>query len=411
MPKAYNLKIENSFCLSSSSEHKCIVALASVKDFPIDFPLTPNVREPNRKSSVYKQILDSLYAAPEKFADKHSGITISAHSVKHLNDNELELEILDYSEGYVHHGILNGGHTVLAFKNALDYGYNLAEAFVKVIIHVGLNDESSKDIGLATNTSSPVDSRSRMNARGDYDFIKEYVAKLQKQSQVKYRIAYYQNQSSAPNDSHCSINHIYKIINCLDCIRYNPDNGKKRGKHPKSLGMSGDISEPEKQRMSKLLHLLPQALWIEARLHEIIHSYISHPQRKGSNPLASIDTRKNTLLADSRYSFGFSTPGDLAIPVIAAYRVFLDNRYQWVLPFEEFREDLIQHLWKKHFLDYLKKEKIAGNSIGARLSRSTELWEDLYTSAAMYQNKLYRQIVNKEKNGASSRKAPNLILN
>ncbi len=408
MPKTYNLRVKNSFCLSSSSENKCIVALASVKDFPNDLPLTPNVREPNRKSSVYKQILDSLYAAPEAFADKHSGITISAHSVKNLNDNELELEILEYSEGYVHHGILNGGHTVLAFKNALDYGYNLGRAFVKVIIYVGLNDESSKDIGLATNTSSPVDSRSRMNARGDYDFIKDYVAKLEKQSQIKYRIAYYQNQSSSPKDSHCSINHICKIINCLDCIRYNPDNGKKNGKHPKSLKLSGDISQAEKQRMSKLLHLLPQALWIEARLHEIIQSYINHPQRKGSNPLASIDTRKNTLLADPRYSFGFSTPADLAIPVIAAYRVFLDNRYQWVMPFEEFREDLIQHLWKKHFVDYLKKEKIAGNPIGARLSRSNELWEDLYTSAAVYQNKLYRQIVNQEKNGVS--KNPKLIL-
>lgn len=411
MPKIYRLRVESSFCLTSSPRHKCIIALAHVKDFPNELPLTPNVREPNRKSSVYKQILDSLYAAPEKFADKHSGITISAHSVKHLNDNELELEILDYSEGYVHYGILNGGHTVLAFKNAVEYGYNLDKAFVKVIIHVGLNEESSKDIGLATNTSSPVDSRSRMNARGDYDFIKQYVAKLEKESKSKFRIAYYQNQSSAPKDPHCSINHIYKVINCLDCIRYNPDNGKKRGKHPKSLAISTDISDSEKQRMSKLLHLLREALWIEARLHEIIHSYISHPQRKGNNPLASIDTRKNTLLADSRYSFGFSTPADLAIPIIAAYRVFLDNRYQWVLPFEEFREDLIQHLWKKHFLDYLKKEKLAGNSIGARLSRSTELWEDLYTSAAVYQNKLYRRIVNQENNGASVNKAPKLVLN
>ena len=121
MPITYHLRVEISFCLSSSSENKCIVALASVKDFPIDLPLTPNVREPNRKSSVYKQILDSLYAAPEKFADKHSGITISAHSVKNLNDNELELEILEYSEGYAHYGVLNGGHTVLAFKTALNY--------------------------------------------------------------------------------------------------------------------------------------------------------------------------------------------------------------------------------------------------------------------------------------------------
>ena len=64
----------------------------------------------------------------------------------------------------------------------------------------------------------------------------------------------------------------------------------------------------------------------------------------------------------------------------------------------------------KMFL-FLKKEKLAGNSIGVRLSRSTELWEDLYTSAAVYQNKLYRQIVSQEKNGASFKEAPKLVLN
>ncbi|MBF2014614.1 MAG: AIPR family protein [Rivularia sp. T60_A2020_040] len=173
-------------------------------------------------------MLDSLYTAPARFAEKHSGITVSAHAIKFLSDTEIELEVLDYSEGYAHYGILNGGHTVLAFENASKFGYNLDNARVKVIIHIGLNQELSKDIGLATNTSSPVDTRSRMNARGGYDFIKEYI-----------------------------------------------------------------------------------------------------------------------------------------------------YQYKWVLPFEEFREDLIQHLWKKHFLEYLKREKAAGNSIGARLSRNNELWEDL----------------------------------
>nr|MDJ0719455.1 hypothetical protein [Prochloraceae cyanobacterium] len=126
--------------------------------------------------------------------------------------------------------------------------------------------------------------------------------------------------------------------------------------------------------------------------------------------LASIDIRKNTLLCDSEYSFGFGAPADLSLPIVAAFRVFLDQEYNWVLPFDEFCEDLIEHLWKTHFLDYLKKEKIAGNSIGVRISRNNELWESLYTCASMYQNKLYRNIVGQKNYNKSKNKAAQLIF-
>ena len=410
MPQVYRLKVDSHVCLSSSSEHQCIIALAHVKDFP-DLPLTPNIREPNRKSSIYKQILDSLFAAPEKFGDKHSGITVSVDSVRAISDNELELKIFGPNKGCNHHGILNGGHTVLAFKNAAQLKYKLEKAKVKVIIYSGLTQEASKDIGLATNTNSPVDMRSRMNALGHYDFIKEYINELELESDKKFRISYYQNQSDVPSSTHCSINHVIKLLVCLDCNRYNPD--AKTRRHPTISSLPREIKDSDEERISKLLHLFSQALWIEIRLYEIIHQYLIHPQRKGvdSNPLASIDIRKNTLLCDSEYSFGFGAPADLSLPIVAAFRVFLDSEYNWVLPFDEFREDLIQHMMKTHFLDYLKKEKIAGNSIGARISRNNELWENLYTCASMYQNKLYRNMISQKNNKKSKNKLAQLTLN
>ena len=33
---------------------------------------------------------------------------------------------------------------------------------------------------------------------------------------------------------------------------------------------------------------------------------------------------------------GFGAPADLALPIIASYRVFLDKDYSWLLPFDEF---------------------------------------------------------------------------
>ncbi|MHC5828827.1 MAG: AIPR family protein, partial [Nostoc sp.] len=135
------------------------------------------------------------------------------------------------------------------------------------------------------------DSRSKVNARGDYKFIKQYLAQLEQKEDRKFRIAYYQNQSGAPRNAQCNVNHLLKLINCLDRNRYNPD-GNKRTKHPAGMSPPSNITDTERERLTALLPLLSQALWIEQRLYEIIQDHISNPRRKGVNDLASIDIRK-----------------------------------------------------------------------------------------------------------------------
>ena len=382
------IKIEDYFAASPN----CIIATAHIDTFPTDLPLEPNIREPNRKSGVYRQIFDSLTTEPEKFFSRHSGLVLSASKVVPSKDKkELALEIMFASEGGSN-GIINGGHTVLAFESAKNYKYNLAEARIKVTIHVGLEEEEAKDIALASNTTAPVDSRSKVNARGDYEFIKRYLAQLELKSNSKFRIAYYQNQSGAPNSAHCNVTHLLKLINCLDKIRYDPD-GNTRSKHPTGVNVPS-LTQSERERLSKLLPLLPYALRVEQRLYEIIQEHLSNPRRKGVNDLASIDTRKNTLLPDSKYSFGFGAPADLALPIIASYRVFLDKDYNWLLPFDEFAEDFLQHLWNNHVRKYLISEKMSGNSIASKIYRNQEIWEMLYISAQSYLNKHLVKIVN-----------------
>lgn len=390
MPKIWNLKIDNYF---NANPH-CIIATAHVDTFPTDLPLEPNIREPNRKSATYRQIFDSLSTQPDKFFERHSGLVLSASKVKPSKD-KLELEILEACEGGSD-GIINGGHTILAFESARNYKYNLSKARVKVTIHIGLGSEDARDIALASNTTSPVDSRSKTNAKGDYDFIKHYLAQLELTGDSKFRVAYYQNQSGTPRNAHCNVNHLFKLINSLDRNRYNPD-GNTRSKHPTGTNTPSTITDAERERLTKLLPLLPQALWIEQRLYEIIQEHISNPRRKGVNDLASIDTRKNTLLPDSKYSFGFGAPADLALPIIASYRVFLDKDYNWLLPFDEFAEDFLQHLWGNYFRKYLVSEKTAGNTVGAKICRNQDIWESLYISAQSYLNKYLVKMVKSTK--------------
>jgi hypothetical protein len=392
MPKTWNIKIDNYF----QANPNCIIATAHVDSFPIDLPLEPNIREPNRKSATYRQIFDSLTTEPAKFFSRHSGIVLSANKVKpNRNKTELELEILEANEGGSD-GIINGGHTVLAFEQAKNYKYNLTEARVKVTIHIGLTEESAKDIALASNTTTPVDSRSKVNARGDYKFIKQYLVQLERAEDRKFRIAYYQNQSGAPRNAQCNVTHLLKLLYCLDRNKYNPD-GNKRTKHPAGMSLPSNITDAERERLTALLPLLSQALWIEQRLYEIIQDHISSPRRKGSNDLASIDIRKTTLLPDSKYSFGFGAPTDLALPIIASYRVFLDKDYKWILPFNEFAEDFLQHLWTNYFRKYLVSEKTAGNTVGTKISRNQEIWESLYISAQSYLNSSLVKMVNSSK--------------
>jgi hypothetical protein len=392
MPKTWNIKVDNYF----QANPNCIIATAHVDTFPTDLPLEPNIREPNRKSATYRQIFDSVTTQPEKFFSRHSGITLCVNKVKpNKNKTELELEVLEASEGGSD-GIINGGHTVLAFEQAKNYKYDLTQARVKVTVHIGLVEDEAKDIALASNTTTPVDSRSKVNARGDYKFIKQYLAQLEKAEDRKFRIAYYQNQSGAPRNAQCNVTHLLKLLYCLDRNKYNPDSNK-RTKHPAGMSVPSQISDSERERLTALLPLLTHALWIEQRLYELIQEHISNPRRKGVNDLASIDIRKTTLLPDSKYSFGFGAPTDLALPIIASYRVFLDQDYKWILPFNEFAEDFLQHLWTNYFRKYLVSEKTAGNTVGTKISRNQEIWESLYISAQSYLNSSLVKMVNSGK--------------
>jgi hypothetical protein len=392
MPKTWSLKIDSCF----QANPNCIIATAHVDTFPTDLPLEPNIREPNRKSATYRQIFDSVTTQPEKFFSRHSGITLCVNKIKpNRSKTELELEVLEASEGGSD-GIINGGHTVLAFEQAKNYKYDLTQARVKVTIHIGLVEDEAKDIALASNTTTPVDSRSKVNARGDYKFIKQYLAQLEKAEDRKFRIAYYQNQSGAPSNAQCNVTHLLKLLYCLDRNKYNPDSNK-RTKHPAGMSIPSQISDSERERLTALLPLLSHALWIEQRLYELIQDHISNPRRKGVNDLASIDTRKTTLLPDSKYSFGFGAPTDLALPIIASYRVFLDQDYKWILPFNEFAEDFLQHLWTNYFRKYLVSEKTAGNTVGTKISRNQEIWESLYISAQSYLNSSLVKMVNSGK--------------
>ncbi|MFL9458702.1 AIPR family protein [Tolypothrix bouteillei VB521301_2] len=150
MPKTFVIKGESISNLLSQGSHLYIVVTARVEDFPTDIPLTPNIREPNKKSSTYKEIFNSLVGEPKAFFNRNNGIKISAKKATQSADRkELHIEILQDSEGYTHFGVYDGGHTVTAINAAKNLGIDLKEARVKVEVTCGLNEEEVAVCALA----------------------------------------------------------------------------------------------------------------------------------------------------------------------------------------------------------------------------------------------------------------------
>ncbi|BAY73393.1 hypothetical protein NIES23_62210 (plasmid) [Trichormus variabilis NIES-23] len=81
------------------------------------------------------------------------------------------------------------------------------------------------------------------------------------------------------------------------------------------------------------------------------------------------------------------------MPIVAAYRVFLDEQYNWIIPFDDFAEDFLQHLWNNYYRKYLVSEKLAGNTVGSKICRNPVIWDNLYVSAQSYLNQQLLKMV------------------
>ncbi|MCL1475350.1 AIPR family protein [Argonema antarcticum] len=353
-------------------------AVALVDSLPTDLPLTPNLRRPNKKTEVFQQILRTLRTAPERFLDRNNGIKITARSIKIEKTKSSQGVWVDLGEDKATGGIVNGAHTLAAIESAKIEGVPLKAARVKVEILCGLDDREVSTTSVAVNTATPVDTRSKLNAQGVFEPIREYINMLNEKQGLQLRIAYYQNQEGVGRSLHCSVAHVYDLLFHLDRMKHD---FTKPGKysHPKgSVSSSAIKSEAATTRLIELLPLLQDALWIEKHLYQLVQKHLEHPSVKGVSNLVGVKAKGTICLMDGTY-FGFTAPVPFSLPVVAAYRVFLDEERpcdRWVAPFLKFSPILMQELWK-WYREELKKEKARGNESFTSLIRNPVFWSDM----------------------------------
>ncbi len=194
----------------SPSAHGLITtyfAVALVESLPTDLPLTPNLRRPNRRTEIFKQILNTLLVAPERFAERNNGIKITARGVE-IGELDSQKGIwVDLGDDRATGGVVNGGHTLAAIAAAKIEGAPLEAARVKVEILCGLGDVEVGVTSLAVNTAAPVDTRSKLNALGRFEPLKALVKQIEAETGERWKVSWYQNQEGVNKSPHCSATH------------------------------------------------------------------------------------------------------------------------------------------------------------------------------------------------------------
>jgi AIPR protein len=354
-----------------------------VVDLPKTFQLDPNARLADPKRPTVKKMLDTLGQSPEDFIFFNNGILIIANSVsvkgrKDGSGFDVELSLLspneEEDEDFIGNGIVNGGHTYLAVKKAIDAYERLSskitkskkvrgvsssgdfqrldEAYIQISVMSNVREDDIPKISRYRNTSEKVEEFSLKNLANEWDTIQENLPE-----DYLNRIAFKDGEGK-PFD-------VTDIVRRLACI-----NGEifpwQDQKHPiATCSAYGHlIKNWKKINFQSVVHLTEDALYLEDLIREEFDC------QSGISKFKCI--KKKSFQSITGKEFEHHIPITFIFPILAAFRVFIRNG-QWVKPVDELWQDVGKKLVYEH-LDRYRKE---GRGNPAAFGRSNSTWTSL----------------------------------
>lgn len=157
-----------------------------------------NPRVPSRtkrgvlSGPVVKGILQTLRDEPEQMVLKNQGIYLLVERVEFLRGARNMLRLHFSDPGL--HGIINGGHTYAAIREAVETAEDtkeLSQAYVRLHIMQGVDADLVPEIAEGLNRSKQVDDPSLMNLQGEFDLIR----KALKGTPAEGVVSYHQGES------------------------------------------------------------------------------------------------------------------------------------------------------------------------------------------------------------------------
>ena len=340
-----------------------------VVDVPteLDSFMEVNPRVPNRTQKgvlsgpVVKGILQTLTEAPDNMALMNQGIFLLVEDADFKKApggvGELKITLSDKER----HGIVNGGHTFAAIRQAIeDADDNEAEqldrAWVRLHILHGIDAEKVARIAEGLNRSKQVDDPSLDNLDGVFDGVKAAMEGKLGDSEI----AYHQGQ-----DGDLYISDVLVLLQLFNCERYSDD------KHPHALyrkprlaadAFKADLDRERKGEPAATQLLVPHVHDILALADEIrlrtpaaakdagyaFGRMKEKPKAKkavGSSKEAKID------LPFIGKKTKYTVPKGWVTPMLAAFRANVDwnlesGKFEWRVPLKELLDGVITDLVK-----------------------------------------------------------------
>ena len=351
----------------------------SVTSLPdeLDQFMEVNPRVPNRKQNgvlsgpVVKGIIETLTAYPEDMAIKNQGIYLLVESANFDKtaggQGRLTVELADPAR----HGIVNGGHTYAAIREALDNADDdemktISRAYVRLHILQGIDDSKVAEIAEGLNRSKQVDDPSLANLQGHFKKIEA----IMKDRPGAEAIAYHQG-----GDGEIYITEILVFLEMFNRERFDtkrhPHNLYSRTKSARDFYQKDLETRPSP--LDLIVPKLPEILELsdlirmETPLAAKRLGFQFGRMKTGKTTRAGSEQHKNISLPFLGETMSYSVPKGWLYPMLAAFRANIDwdlqrGKFEWKVPPKELVpqviDDLVRGCVTEHRDNNLQPDKV-----------------------------------------------------
>lgn len=333
-----------------------------------------NPREVNRRSSVYRQIAQTLTQEPARFHERNRGITLVAQDLTY--DDKRKEVVLSLDDVKLH-GVVDGAHTLDAIletqKQPPENGWP-AHVFIKAMI--GVDSDQIAEIAGGLNTSQQVDLKSLENLRKHFDELQRILSNETYAANIAYKMG--------DNDKQVDVREILYYLAVFDCSEYDEKKhpvalfGRKEG-IVRRFAEQADVTKDAGDSFHILISRTPEIL----RLRDTIEKRalalpIGRYKIGKTTRVRSESNRENHLVFLDEHVNG-KIPLGWIMPMLAGFRANVEwnkpqGSFSWIMPLDELVDACIDRLvlgiQEVHEQENSRPEYVGRNAISWRMSYS-----------------------------------------
>lgn len=329
-----------------------------------------NPREVNRRSSVYRALLQTLTQEPARFHERNRGITVVAEN---LTYDDKRKEVVLHLEDAKLHGVVDGAHTLDAIletqKQPPEEGWP-AYVFIKAV--AGVDADQIAEIAGGLNTSQQVDLKSLENLR-------EHFAELQKvlkKEAYADQIAYKMNE-----DKQVDVREILYYLAVFDCSAYDEKRhpvalfGRKEGIVRRFAEQAAEDGAGDSFRI--LITRAPEVLRLRDLIEKKALALPIGSYKAGKNARVRSESNRESSLVFLGEKVDGKIPLGWLMPMLAGFRANVEwnkpkGSFSWIVPINELVDSCIEKLVlgirEVHEQENSRPEYVGRNAIAWRMS-------------------------------------------